>query len=352
MSDVIVAPETRDLDQLGKQLTAWLQNRLGNADDIRVDDLDYPRGAGLSHETILFDASWSAGGQRHNRGMVARIRPTRHLVFPDNLFEEQYRLMTVLHNHGAVRVAEPYWFEEDPSLLGAPFFVMARKHGRVPVSTPPYSETGWVKDATPDQRATMWENGVRQLAAVQSVPLTSVRFLAGKTEGAREGLPQEWDKYRRFVAWAAGPAYRPILEAGMDRLEKLWPKNQPPGLVWGDARLGNMMFGDDFDVVAVMDWEQPSLGGALQDLAWWLVLSDTWHLPTATRPYLEGMGTREQTIALWHDITGIPTDDIEWYEDFTRLKMSCCSMRTSMLGRYPAPDPAWLAKRLKVEAVA
>ena len=308
----------------------------------------YPRGAGLSHETIMFDAHWSARGKRRTQGWVVRIKPTGHLVFPDDLFEPQYRLMAALHRHGAVRVAEPFWFEPDAEILGAPFFVMERKHGRVPVSLPPYAESGWVADATPAQRARMWESGVRQLAAIQSMPLETLSFLRGETAGAEQGLAQEWDKYRRFVAWAATGDFRPLFEAALMRLEKSWPKNQPPGLVWGDARFGNMMFDADFQVVAVMDWEQPSLGGALHDLAWWVTLSDMWHRATPTRPYLAGMGTREETIALWHELTGINTDDIEWYEDFTRLKLSCCSLTTSRLGRHPRPDPAALAQRMKV----
>jgi aminoglycoside phosphotransferase (APT) family kinase protein len=352
MSDVIVAPETRDLDVLAGQLAAWLAERIEGAEDVRITDLAYPRGAGLSHETILFDAAWSAGGRRHARGFVVRIKPTRHFVFPDNLFDEQYRLMKVLHAQGAVRVAEPFWIEEDAGLLGAPFFVMEKKIGRVPVSMPPYAQSGWVAEATPAQRATMWESGVRQLAAIQSTPLDSVPFLAGATEGARQGLAQEIDKYRRFIAWAADDEYRPVLEAGMDRLERSSPANQPAGLVWGDARLGNMMFGADFEVVAVMDWEQPSLGGALHDLAWWLVLSDLHHRGGDGRPWLEGMGTRAETIALWHDVTGIATDGIEWYEEFVHLKMSCCSLRPAALGRYPLPGPAAMAKRLQVEALA
>lgn len=348
MSGEIVAPETRDLDLLAAQLTTWLHARLGNASDIRITNLDYPRGAGMSHETILFDASWLSAGERHNQGCVVRIRPTQHQVFPDTLFEEQYRLMNVLHEHGKVRVARPFWFEDDPSLLGAPFFIMEKKKGRVPVSMPPYRDVGWVAEATPTQRRRMWENGVRQLAAVQSVPLSSVPFLAGHKEGAREGLEQEWDKYQRFIDWAGGERFTPVLQAGMERLRRHWPKNQPPGLVWGDARLGNMMFDDDFDVVAVMDWEQPSLGGALHDLAWWIVLSDAWHSATPTRPYLHGMGTREETIALWQELTGISAEDIEWYEDFARLKMSCCSLSTASLGRHPPPEPEAMARRLKV----
>lgn len=193
----------------------------------------------------------------------------------------------------------------------------------------------------------MWESGVRQLAAIQSVPLASVQFLHGP-EGARDGLAQEWNKYVRFVARVTQDRPIPVLQAGLDRLRSLWPANRPPGIVWGDARLGNMMFDDNFEVLAVMDWEQPSLGGALHDLAWWLYLSNFMHGATADRPHLEGMGTREETIARWTELTGIATADLEWYEDFTALKLSCTGARISILKGTPSYDEAWLARRLKV----
>ena len=347
MENAIVAPEVRELAVLARQLVPWLQAHLPEADDLRIENLSYPLGAGRSHETILFDVSWLAHGQRVEKGWVVRIKPIRHTVFPDDLFEQQYRVMQVVYEHGAVRVARPLWFEADASLLGAPFFVMERTRGRVAVTVPPYTTTGWVAEATPAQRARMWENGVRQLAAVQSVPLSSVQFLQGP-KGARDGLAQEWDKYVRFVKWINQERPWPVLEAALARLRACWPANQPPGLVWGDARLGNMMFDENFEVTAVMDWEQPSLGGALHDLAWWLYLSNQMHGATADRPHLQGMGTREQTIALWSELTGISTADIEWYEDFAALKVSCTGIRLSSLRGVQFYDEAWLAKRLKV----
>ena len=176
-------------------------------------------------------------------------------------------------------------------------------------------------------------------------------FLAGP-EHARSGLAQEWDKYRRFVAWVSQDRRWPPLEAALERLERAWPKNQPQGVTWGDARLGNMMFDDDFEVVAVMDWEQPSLGGALQDLAWWLVNARAMHCDEQGRPKLAGFGTREETIALWRELTGVSTDDLEWYEDFTDLKYSCLSIRMQALRGAPPPDEDWLARRLKVHLTA
>jgi aminoglycoside phosphotransferase (APT) family kinase protein len=347
MENVIVAPEVRELGGLAKQLGAWLQAKVPEARELRIENLAYPHGAGRSHETILFDVSWLAADQRVANQWVVRIKPGRHTVFPDDLFEQQYKVMRVVHEHGAVRVAKPLWLESDPSVVGAPFFIMERSRGRVAVSIPPYTQTGWVAEATPAQRAKMWRNGVQQLAAVQSVPLSSVQFLQGPAN-AREGLEQEWDKYVRFADWVNQDGSWNVLGKALERLRACWPANRPPGLVWGDARIGNMMFNESFEVVAVMDWEQPSLGGALHDLAWWLYLSNQMHGATAGRTHFEGFGTREETIALWQELTGICAADIEWYEDFAAFKVSCTGLRLASLRGTPFYDQAYLAKRLKV----
>jgi aminoglycoside phosphotransferase (APT) family kinase protein len=348
MSDVIVAPETRDLDELAARLAGWLAGQIAGAMDIRIDNLSYPRGAGQSHETVLFDARWTEGGQAREQGCVVRIKPRSFTVFPDNLFDEQYAIMKLLADGGAVKVARPLWFEEDAGILGNPFFVMEKKLGRVPVSIPPYAKSGWLSEATPDQRRHLWDGAVRQLAAIQTVPVADAPFLAGSGD-ARDGLAQEWDKYERFVAWLEGTEPQPVLRRALDRLRGMWPVNQPEGIVWGDARIGNMMFDDNFDVVAVMDWEQPSLGGALHDLAWFVTLAETMHGKTSQYgAYLEGMGSRDETIALWQEICGKSVADLEWYEDFTNLKMSCTGVRLGHLRGTAMMDPATMAQRLKV----
>ncbi|MCW1427628.1 phosphotransferase family protein [Novosphingobium sp. JCM 18896] len=345
---MIVAPSTRDLEILAGKLTQWMAARMPEASDLRLTEFSYPKGAGQSHETILFDAEWREGGAARAQGFVVRIKPSSFTVFPDNLFDEQYQLMKVLSDGDYVRVAKPLWFEADADLLGAPFFVMEKVKGRVPVSVPPYAKTGWLSEATPAQRRHLWEGAVRQLAAIQLVPLDKVQFLAGSGD-AREGLAQEWDKYTRFVDWVKDDPRAEILEAGRQRLLSLWPKNQPEGLVWGDARIGNMMFDENFDVVAVMDWEQPSLGGALQDLAWFCTLSEIMHGKNSPiGAPLEGMGTREETIALWEEITGKSAADLAWYEEFTQLKMACTGVRMDGMRGTQMSSAESLKVRLKV----
>ncbi len=346
MSDVIVAPETRDLDELASALSDWLAGKLG-AKGVVLSDMAYPRGAGQSHETILFSARWQGGGLEG----VVRIKPGGFTVFPDDLFEAQYHVMKALHAAGNVRIAEPLWLEEDSAVLGRPFFVMRKALGRVPVSVPPYSESGWVFDASPAQRRVLWEDGVRQLAAIQCADIADFRFLEGPAH-ARDGLAQEWDKYQRFIAWLDEvPASRPfcrVLERGMAKLAETMPADAPAGLVWGDARLGNMMFGDDFRVVAVMDWEQPSLGGALNDLAWFVTMAENWHRRPG-KPWFEGMGSREETIALWEAVCGKSAAHLPWFEAFTRVKTTCTGLRLDQLRGTSTYDEEALAKRLGVD---
>lgn len=317
---VVVAPATRDLSILAAQLADWLGGKMPGATNIRVENLAYPFGAGQSHETILFDARWDEAGQERLRGLVVRIKPTSFTVYYDDMFTEQYELMRVLHADGRVKVADTFWYEPDPTLLGAPFFVMEKLNGRVAVSVPSYMESGWLFDATPAQRERLWESSVRQLAAIQTVPLSSLAFLNRPDAG--DGFDQEWDRWRRYLASVTAGRPIPLLDSIWRRLGETLPANRPPGLVWGDSRLGNMMVGDNFDVIAVMDWEQTSLGGALHDLAWWL-MHEKHKIRARGGETLPGLRGREDTIALWREITGVSTDDLPWYEDFAVFKLLC-----------------------------
>lgn len=339
----IVAPRVRDFETLSCDLGAWLRSRMPDAKDLRIENLAYPKGAGRSHETIPFDAIWTEGGETRTQGLVVRIKPSDHLYFPDDLFDEQIRVMQVLHEQGRVNVAKIYWSEPDPAILGMPFFIMEKKIGRVAVSSPPYSMTGWMTEASPALRHKMWENGVRQLATIPTTPLSSIPFLAG--EGGLSGLEQEFDKYVRYAAWVKDDHESDILEKALEELRRRWPRNQPEGLVWGDARFGNMMFDEAGEVVAVMDWEQPSLGGALHDLAWWTYMGQMIHAIPG-RPWFEGMGTRDETLALWTEVNGISTDDFEWYEHFTCFKVAALSIRTAMFRNQVIPDEEKLINTL------
>lgn len=329
----IVAPNVRDLETLANTLTAWLRTRLPQAGELRVFNLSYPLGAGMSHETILFDAAWREESNERTQGMVVRIKPTGQTVYVDDLFDVQYQLMQLMFDEGAVRVAQPLWYETDASILGAPFFVMAKVAGNVAVSYPPYSKQGWLVEATPEQRHRVWEDSVSQLASIQLVPVTKADFLT--LPGGPTLFDQEVERWQRFIDWVDPQGNRIPLRDTFANLLAAGPVNRPDGIVWGDSRLGNMMIGPDFKVAAVMDWEQPSLGGALHDLGWWLWTEQNQTIAQGISP-LAGMGTREETIALWSKVSGKSAADIEWYEAFACFKMECLSVRMAAIREMPA----------------
>jgi len=334
---IFVAPSRRDFDTLSASLRQWFSSRLPTATDIDLINFEYPTGSGQSHETILFDAAWTQDGVRQDRGLVVRIKPTTFTVFMDDMFVEQYRIMQVMRESGRVGIAELLWLEEDPAILGSPFFVMEKLDGRVPVSIPSYMETGWVVDATVEDRARMWRNGVCQLAAIQSIPVTAAPFLARPEEG--DPFMQEWTRWSRYLDVLEQREPAPFHREVHRRLERAFPANRMEGIVWGDARLGNMMFGEDMEVLAVMDWEQPGLGGALHDLGWWM-FNDRLKIIARGGDLLEGYGSRDDTIALWASETGRPVDDVDWYEAFAGFKIMCTYWSMLHLRSQPKPDVA------------
>jgi len=328
----VVAPATRDLEQLSKDLAGWLIQRLPAASDLSISNLSYPLGAGMSHETILFDAHWCTSAGATSEGLVVRIKPTRQQVFLDDMFDQQFQIMKFMR--GVIPVATPLWLESDHRLLGAPFFIMKKMVGRVAVSFPPYSKQGWLFDAAPADRRRLWEDAVCKLAAIQTVPVGQAGFLNLPGDFV-EDFDQEIDRWSRYLNWADTKGECSLLRQQYKQLLSKRPVNRSAGIVWGDARLGNMMFDADFRVAAVMDWEQPSVGGALHDLGWWLY-SDRMQTLGKGLPMLKGMGTREETIALWSETCGKSAADIEWYEAFAAFKMECLGMRMRSIGAIPA----------------
>jgi aminoglycoside phosphotransferase (APT) family kinase protein len=247
-------------------------------------------------------------------------------MFLEPEFRMQYDLLATLRGTGAVHVPEVLWYEHDEAILGRPFFVMRRMRGRVPVSMPVYNHTGWVVDATPTQRRRLWESAVRQLAAIHEMPVDAVAFVDRPQRGAT-GYEQQLAYWTEFASWALGDAVPDVVAAVLDWLTANAPAQAEPGLSWGDARIGNMMFGDDFEVIGVMDWEQASLAGPMADLGWWLFF-DEIHSVDAGIARLDGLGTRQETIDMWQDLTGQRVGDLHWHEVFTGFKTGLLALRS------------------------
>lgn len=305
---------TRDLALTAGILQRWLQARMPEVRDVSVFDLSWPQGAGTSNETLLLRARWGEKGAERPHGLVVRFAPQLVQFFKDADLRKQFDLLKALHDGGHVRVAEPLWFEDDTRLLGLPFFVMRRLEGRVPVSFPPYNRAGFLFDATPAERAVLWSSAMEELCRIALSPLPAVENVLGMPDKGSTGFDQHVAYWRESRLWSAADR-APALLAAEEWFTKHRPRNTPAGLTWGDARMGNMMFGSDFRLTGVMDWEQATMGGPMFDLGWWLMF-DELHSATLGLTRLGGLGTRQETLDFWRERTGLPAHDLGWYEAF------------------------------------
>ena len=326
-------PTQRDPAGTRRRLAAWLARRLPDARDVTVGDLEVPATTGFSNETVLFDAAWRQAGRTVTARLVARIQPRRHAVFPDLDVTRQYRVMAALSGTG-VPVPRLRWLEDDPGTLGAPFFVMDRIEGRIPSDNPPYSQEGFLVEATPAQRARLWWSGLDALAAVHRLDWRA-RGLDRLLLGADTvpGVDAELARWRAYLDWASPTTAVPAAEAAWDWLSAHRPPDPPegPALCWGDARISNQVF-DDFRCVGVLDWEMATVADPLMDLGWW-IFCDRHFTEALGVTRLEGMPSYADTVRRWTAATGRAADPevVRFYEVFAGFRFAAIMARLAHL---------------------
>jgi aminoglycoside phosphotransferase (APT) family kinase protein len=294
----MAVPTTRDPAATRAALTDWMRRQIGSP-EVELTDLPGPQFSGFSNETLLFDVATP----ERSFGIALRLEPGGHQVFPDTAFDLQVRVIRSLEDT-AVRVPRILWYEPDRAVLGAPFFVMERVDGRAPPDNPPYHVAGWLHDVSPEGRERIWWNGLEAMAAVhRTPPLELLSPVRPKEQLARD---------RAYLDWVLQGREYPIVAGTFDALESTIPADAPPTQCWGDSRIGNILYDEEGDVLAVLDWEMVFVGDPLADLAWFLLL-DRHHSESCGVPRLEGFPSHEDTIERWAGATGRDATDLGWW---------------------------------------
>ena len=340
---------TRDPEALRAALEPWLARRTGGA-DVGISDVRSPQTNGMSSETLLFDARWTApdGEVRFDR-CVARLAPAADAmpVFPEYRMRDQFTVMALVGERTAVPVPRTLWYESDPEILGAEFFVMERVEGSVPPDILPYTfGDNWLSDATDAQRRILQDATVATLARIHAIPVTAeeVTFLGDLTADGDTALRSHVDGWRAYNAWAHGRQPIPILEKTFAWLDAHWPEAvDAPVLSWGDARIGNVMY-RDFAPVAVLDWEMAGIAPREADLGWLVFLhrffqdlAEFFGLPGL--PDFMALGDVAEEYAA---LTGYQVRDREFYEVYAALRhgivMARVNQRRIRFGEQEAPE--------------
>lgn len=319
-------PWQRDLERGARKLETWLRRKLPDAEDLRISELVAPQSSGFSNETLLFDLSYTQEAVRRQEPLVVRIQPTGYQVFPEYDLSLQYRAMSRLA-HTDVPVPKMFWLEEeDTGVFGAPFYVMGQVEGRVPTDQPPYHAGGWLHDVTPAEREAIWLAGFDVMARIHRLDLDATGFgFLRRPELGGSGLDQELAFYDRYLEWAAAGRPQPVIEAAREWLLANRPGDEPESLVWGDARIGNIIY-EETRPVAVLDWEMANVGSPEKDLGWAIFL-DRHHSEGIETPRLEGFPSYADTVAYYEERSGHRVKHLEYYQIYAGYRFGVVMLR-------------------------
>ena len=314
---------------LERVLAEWLAKRIEGASGVSIGELRAPGANGFSNITALFEAGWRSQGMEKRRRLVARIEPTGEGLFPTYDVGRQFDIMKALES-SAVPVPKALWMERDTTILGSPFLVMEHIEGHVPSDDPSFAASGWVLGLTPQQRRTLCDNAIAALVRVHQVDWRGRGLDWLRRPGAGTSAERELAYYEHFYRWAAEGLTVPVVEAGLAwARERIVPDDELV-LSWGDSRIGNMIFGEDMRVLAVIDWEGASLATREKDLGHWLQLTHVYteqfglDLP-------EGFPDRTALLRRYEQLSNQPLGDVRFYEVMSGIHSSIQAMRALTL---------------------
>jgi aminoglycoside phosphotransferase (APT) family kinase protein len=303
-------------------LRDWLAANVAGWSDVDVEPVEVSLGSGFSAEILFVDVTYTDAEGRKRQSLVVRRQPMDFEVVLGSSLALQGNMMAALYAWGGVAVPAWIGMELDPSVLGMPFLVMGKVDGRSATQRPNYNVEGWIVDMSPDQRFHTWKNAIEGFAKLNKLDWQKdgFAFLARADWGA-PGV----DQYiGHIAAWHAGCASgRPMLyaDAGLDYVRKHQPASAPVNVLWGDSTPSNVMFDDQGAVGALIDWELAALGPSELDLAWWLYFDDLFSRRFGVKR-LDGLPTRDQSIAIWEAAVGRKAEHLDYYDIVVALRMA------------------------------
>lgn len=296
----------RDLDEIRVGLQRWLDKEIGRG-NAAVAELSVPNASGGSSELFLADFQGSLlGADAPITRAVIKLQP-RFWVYPVVDLAQQFRCMEVASRTTRAPCPRPYRLEEDPEFLGAPFIVMERRPGRGCPDFPSYQREGWIVDLSPEERRTVWCNGVRAIAELHSaeVPHGAMEGLGLPAAGAT-ALDRSIAYWRRYLDFIQDGWDFPVLEQAVTWLERERPNDDfVPGFVWGDASLRNILF-TGLEPTALVDFEFAHFGLRELDVVFYPEMDRILALGYAERPRLPGFLSTDETCDLYETLTGRP----------------------------------------------
>jgi aminoglycoside phosphotransferase (APT) family kinase protein len=312
------AGEEINCDALQAYLIAHLPEQCAAAWNFQGDIVQFAGG----HSNLTYLINAGNGFLSFGKEFVLRRPPLGPVAPTAHDMPREFRLLQTIYPHFAL-APEPILLCEDPSVIGAPFYLMERRSGMIVRNRIP-REIG----DDPTMRRRVSEAVVDTLVALHAVDIYSTGIVQiGKPAGFVGRQVRGWaDRWQRSKTSEVAEMDQ-VIQWLVDRIPAE-PTNEAT-IVHNDFKLDNIMLDSNnpAHVVAVLDWEMCTVGDPLIDLG---LLLCYWTLKGAadrqsslrvvtTAP---GWLTREEIIDRYARQTGRDLSHIVFYETFARFKVA------------------------------
>jgi aminoglycoside phosphotransferase (APT) family kinase protein len=256
---------------------------------------------------------------------LALRRPPRTPLSPTaHDMAREHRLLRAFTEHGAsVPVPRPVALCTDDDVIGVPFYLMELLDGVV------------VRERVPEELA--GEPSVPAALAHALVDLLSSLHAFDWEAAALSGFGRPDGYLERQVPRWLGQLERyktrdlPEVDEAGRWLADHTPPMQSPTVIHGDYKLDNVMFARGLPVcpLAVLDWEQATVGDPLVDVGWLLGL---WLEPGERAPLASanfaldgatGLPTRAELAGRYAAATGRDLEHLSFYCVLGLFKLAC-----------------------------
>jgi len=280
-----------------EKIAGYLQSKIPRARNLALSDFVHSAG-GWSHEIYVFYANWDEDGRAMRQGFCLRKDPGISLLRELSNLREQFRVIKALEPTPAP-TPKAYWYEEDPSLLGGPFFVMEKVEGEVPN---PWSRAGKQFYADAAKRGKLPRSFTEALASLHNLDwrAAGLDFIGVPGDGKDFAL-REIAKWESLIDQSIRKP-EPVLTELLFWLKANAPETRRLAFVHGAYRTGNLVIKDD-EIAAIIDWELQVIGDPMYDVAY--VLSN---LNSEGSPLLSCVVEREFFLDYYQQLTGLTID--------------------------------------------
>ena len=343
---------SRDVTTLPAVMSKWLSTVLPGGATPQVTVESGIDSTGMSSETIILTARWEQDGQPVTQKLVARVAPTAEdvQVFPTYRLDHQFDVIRMVGELTDVPVPQVRWLEPTGDVLGTPVLPDGLRRGRGAARRHALHLRRQLvrrRAARASARTAGRHRRGAGISCIQSRTRESTFGFLAEDQTGDTALRRHFNWVRSWYDFAVPDIGRsPLLERTFGWLEDNWPQQVAAGepvLLWGDARVGNVLY-RDFRPVAVLDWEMVTLGPRELDVAWMIFAHMVFQelAGLATLPGLPEVMREEDVRATYQRLTGVEVGDLHWFYVYSGVMWACVFMRTGArrvhFGETEKPD--------------